>query len=256
MTPVPALPRPLRVPKMAELVSQQLRRQIIGGELAEGDALPSEASLMTQFGISRPTLREAFRVLESEGLISIRRGPHGGARVQTPSDDAAARYAGSVLEFRGTTLRDVYDAQAIIEPPCAELLAHRRKDADLVALRGQLDETRAALHDAGAAIELLNDFHALVIRLSGNQTMQVLNGMVRHIIDRSTTRHVTALAGSRRGAKALVAGFAEHEKVVELIALGEPARARRLWQRHLDEARRHHLTRSPASSILDLLERE
>jgi DNA-binding FadR family transcriptional regulator len=86
---------------MAELVAQQLRRQIIRGELPEGAALPSEAALMTRFGVSRPTLREAFRVLESEGLINVRRGAHGGARVQVPSGEAAARYAGLVLEFRG-----------------------------------------------------------------------------------------------------------------------------------------------------------
>src|SRR6266516_3287083 len=132
----------LRIPKMAELVAQQLRRQIVAGELREGDALPSEASLMAQFGVSRPTLREAFRVLESEGLISVRRGAHGGARVQIPNGEAAARYAGLVLEYRGTTLEDVYDARNIIEPPCAALLAKRRTQADLTRLRKELDQAR------------------------------------------------------------------------------------------------------------------
>ena len=105
----------VRVPKMAELVAQQLRRQIIRGELPEGAALPSEAALMTQFGVSRPTLREAFRVLESEGLINVRRGAHGGARVQIPNGEAAARYAGLVLEFRGATKRlgSVLDAEVL-----------------------------------------------------------------------------------------------------------------------------------------------
>ncbi|EIV96383.1 transcriptional regulator, partial [Frankia sp. QA3] len=61
--------RHVRVPKTAELVAAHLRRQIVRGELHEGDALPPEAVLMEQFGVSRPTLREAFRVLESEALI-------------------------------------------------------------------------------------------------------------------------------------------------------------------------------------------
>src|SRR3954452_7008063 len=116
----------VRVPKMAELVAQQLRRQIIRGELSEGEALPSEAVLMTRFGVSRPTLREAFRVLESEALINVRRGAHGGARVQIPNGDVAARYAGLVLEFRGPTLEDVYEARSIMEPPCARKLAFGR----------------------------------------------------------------------------------------------------------------------------------
>ncbi len=61
-----------RVPKTAELVAAELRRKIVRGELAEGDALPSEAALMAEFAVSRPTLREAFRVLESESLMPRR----------------------------------------------------------------------------------------------------------------------------------------------------------------------------------------
>ncbi|MET9089695.1 GntR family transcriptional regulator, partial [Streptomyces sp. NPDC004237] len=122
---------PVRVPKTAELVAARLRRMIVRGELAEGESLPSETALMEQFAVSRPTLREAFRVLESESLINVRRGARGGARVQIPEGTVAARYAGVVLEYRGTTLKDVYDARTVIEAPCAGLLAERRTDEDL-----------------------------------------------------------------------------------------------------------------------------
>src|SRR3954465_5119340 len=159
----------LRVPKMAELVSQRLRRQIVRGELTEGDALPSEAELMTQFGVSRPTLREAFRVLESEGLISVRRGAHGGARVQVPSGEAAARYAGLVLEFRGATLQDVYEARGVLEPPCARRLASRRTKSDIDRLRENIASARAALDHPATHIRLNNEFHAVMIELAGNQ---------------------------------------------------------------------------------------
>src|SRR3954462_14589391 len=167
MTVVPAAGAPalVRVPKMAELVAHRLRRQIVAGDLSGGDALPPEAALMAQFGVSRPTLREAFRVLESEGLISVRRGAHGGARVQTPNGDTAARYAGLVLEYRGTTLEDVYDARNIIEPPCAGLLAKRRTQADIKQLRAAVDDAREALDDPNTLIRVHNEFHALMIEL-------------------------------------------------------------------------------------------
>ena len=61
----------IRVPKVAELVAETIRNRILNGELKEGDSLPAEAQLLEAFGISRPTLREAFRVLETEKLISV-----------------------------------------------------------------------------------------------------------------------------------------------------------------------------------------
>src|SRR3954454_5946424 len=186
----------LRVPKMAELVSQRLRRQIVRGELSEGDALASEAELMAQFGVSRPTLREAFRVLESEGLINVRRGAHGGARVQIPNGEAAARYAGLVLEFRGATLQDVYEARGVLEPRCARRLASRRTKSDIDRLRENIASARAALDDPATHIRLNNEFHALMTELAGTQTIIVLNSMVREIIDLSSYLHVAEDAGT------------------------------------------------------------
>src|SRR5438094_705925 len=84
--------------RSAVLVAGHIRGQIVRGELEEDDALPSEAALMQRFKISRPTLREAFRILESEGLIDVRRGARGGARVRVPDHDVVARYAGLVLQ--------------------------------------------------------------------------------------------------------------------------------------------------------------
>jgi DNA-binding FadR family transcriptional regulator len=244
---------PLRIPKMAELVSQRLRRQIVRGELSEGDALPSEAALMTQFGVSRPTLREAFRVLESEGLISVRRGAHGGARVQTPNGDTAARYAGLVLEYRGTTLEDVFDARNVIEPPCAALLARRRTQADIKQLRAAVNEARDAMDDPNLLIRLHNEFHALMIELAGNQTMAVLNGMVRHIIELSSYAHVAADAGSPANIRSIRKGFRAHEKLVEHIEAREAEDAQQLWSKHLTEAESYILGGSNPKTVLDLL---
>src|SRR3954465_11097707 len=137
----------MRLPKMAEPIADQLRKQIVRGELKEGDALPSESELLDRFHVSRPTLREAFRVLESEALITGRRGAHGGARVQVPDIDVAARYAGFILEHRGTTLDDVFHARILIEPPVIGLLALRRTDEDVARLRAALEDHDAAATD-------------------------------------------------------------------------------------------------------------
>jgi DNA-binding FadR family transcriptional regulator len=225
----------------------------VQGELTEGDALPSEAELMIKFGVSRPTLREAFRVLESEGLISVRRGAHGGARVQTPNGDTAARYAGLALEFRGTTLEDVYDARNIIEPPCVALLARRRTQSDVRQLRAAIEEARVALDEPNVLIRLHNEFHNLVIELAGNRTTAVLNGMVRHIIDLSSFAHVAADAGSPANIRSIRHGFRAHERLVEHIEARDAAAATALWQKHLTAAERYMLGDVNPKTVLDLL---
>src|SRR3546814_16660333 len=79
-----AQPAFARVPKTAELVADRIRRRIISGELDEGASLPPEGQLLEQFGVSRPTLREAIRILEAERLITVTRGSRSGARVSAP----------------------------------------------------------------------------------------------------------------------------------------------------------------------------
>jgi DNA-binding FadR family transcriptional regulator len=83
----------IRVPKTAELVAAEIRNGILDGSLRPGNRLPSESTLMSSFGVSRPSLREALRLLEAEELVDIRRGVHGGAVVRRPSALPALRAA-------------------------------------------------------------------------------------------------------------------------------------------------------------------
>jgi len=244
----------IRVPKTAELVAAELRRKIVRGELAEGDALPSEAALMADFAVSRPTLREAFRVLESESLISIRRGARGGARVQVPNGNVAASYAGLVLEYRGTTLQDVYDARTLIEAPCAALLAERRTEQDLARLRVAVAQAERLMDDPQAFIRAHMEFHALMVELAGNQTLTVLNGMVRHIIELANWSHVDLDAGSPENVRANKRGFRAHVRLVELVTAWRSAEAEALWRLHLQEAENYLLSNKSMTTVLDLLD--
>ena len=83
----------IRVPKAAELVADKLRRRIVRGELKEGDKLPAESTLIEALGVSRPTMREAFRILEVESLITVSRGARGGAFLQRWPNPRLVHYA-------------------------------------------------------------------------------------------------------------------------------------------------------------------
>ncbi|WP_205446780.1 GntR family transcriptional regulator [Candidatus Frankia alpina] len=268
--PVSAVPvgRRVRVPKTAELVASQLRRRIIRGELTEGDALPPEPTLMTQFGVSRPTLREAFRVLEAEALISVRRGAHGGARVHLPSPTVAARYAGLVLEHRGATLGDVHQASAIIEPPCAALLAERHDAVDVSVLRGILAEADEVVDDPTALAAAQAAFHLAVVELTGNKSLSVVTGMLQHLVELTSAQHGHAIAGAGPDASPASAAAVDravdnrlsagatrqlHAALVDLVEIGDAAGADRHWRQHL-AAPDHAIPGGPADRcVLDLL---
>ena len=243
-----------RVPKTAELVAHRLRRQIISGELAEGDVLPAEAELTAQFGISRPTLREAFRVLESEQLISVRRGAHGGAHVHAPNPDVAARYAGLVLEHQSTTLADVYAARVMIESPCAAQLARSRTAEHLTLLWRSVDEGESFVADRHRLIRHHTEFHALVVRLAGNQTVTLLSSMLRHIIDTANVRRIEQSIRGPAADHAFEHGVRAHRRLVAYIEAGDDARAEALWQKHLEEANDFLLGLPSTTTILDLLD--
>ena len=243
----------LHMPKMAELIGDVLRRQIVHGDLKEGDTLPSEAVLMEQFGVSRPTLREAFRVLESESLITIRRGAHGGARVKGPDQKIAARFAGLILEYRGTTLRDVFDARSVIESECAGLAARHRTKRDLDRLE-EIYESISATENIAERIVKHGEFDAAVVEASGNQTFVVLVSMLRSIIDKSTQESVLATADSPATVKAYHDAHRAHRRLIDLIRKKDAAAATAHWRRHLDLAEDFVLSTGVSDhSVLDLI---
>ncbi|PPJ18234.1 GntR family transcriptional regulator [Nocardia nova] len=240
----------VRVPKTAELVAAELRRLIIRGTLSAGEALPPESELIEQFGVSRPTLREAFRVLESESLIVIRRGANGGARVQPPRREVAARYAGFILEYQGATVRDVYEARTFLEVPSVGRLARCRTDADLALLNDALDRDDRDC-DPQEAIRVHSEFHQLVVQLAGNATLAVLSDMVHHIIE-VANESLQPAVGPRAEQARRTTGRT-HRKLVEHIRDRDPDAAEELWRRHLGEAEGYVLGGDPGSTVLDLL---
>jgi GntR family transcriptional regulator, transcriptional repressor for pyruvate dehydrogenase complex len=244
--------QPFRVPKMAEMIADHLRRQIVRGELLEDDTLPSEHELQVRFSVSRPTLREAFRILESESLISVRRGAHGGARVRIPNTDVAARYAAVILEYRQTTLDDLYQARIVIEPAAVGLLAAQRTDEVVVRLRAALEEHDALVDDPRRSIRAHTAFHALLIELTGNQTLQVLTGMIEQIISLANWMHIESDAGTPEYDSASHRGLKAHHRIVDLIEAGGVAGATELWRKHLTEAR-DYLLRADVKTVLDLM---
>jgi len=219
-------------PKAAEVVAAALRRRIILGELHEGEALPPESELLADLKVSKPTLRQAIRILESESLVSVRRGPRGGIYVSVPTIETAAGYAATVLKYRRTDTADLFEAAAALEGPCVAMLARSRTPEQLDRLRAAVTAEADALDDPKRLLELENDFHRLVLKCAGNATLQVLCEMIRSVIDATTRRYVSGARPDEHG-PAIAAGARTHRRVVDLIEQRDAEAAEALWRKHI-----------------------
>lgn len=243
----------VRPQKMAEMVAGRVRQMIARGELSDGEWLPTEPLLMARFGVSRPTLREAFRLLEADSLVTIRRGPPGGARVTIPGPEAAAAQFGLLLTLSGTTLRDVYDARMVIEPTAARRLAEKGTIADRRQLGAVLDELRENIDDPRAFGRLTIKFHQTVVDLSGNKTLRTVIGMLVEIIIRHIEHTYSTAeqppeeiaADNRRALKS-------YERLVSLINAKDGEGAEKFWIRHM-RAAAQFLLHDADLQIVDLL---
>jgi len=242
--------RAVRVPKTAELVANQLRRDIVRKTIEPGSALPSEAQLMEDFGVSRPTLREAIRILESEALVSVTRGSRGGARVHPPNIAVASRYAGQLLQMRDTTLEDVHAARLILEPPAARMVAERADPAAVEALNSVIEEELEALDDPHAFAQASTRFHEVLVELSGNQTLAVLVGMLHEIIEMHAESSLEKSLDEGRSKKFKAVRSAQ--KLVALIEAGEAEKAEAHWHAHVENAGRSILKSVGRKAVVDL----
>ena len=130
-----------RLREKPQQIADELRRLIVSGELSEGDSLGHEPDLVERFGVSRPSLREALRILEAEGLISVVRGMLGGVVVHEPDGRMTARTAALVLQARNVSLADVHEARSLLEPTAVRVVASlRSRRAAVAELRRLIDD--------------------------------------------------------------------------------------------------------------------
>ena len=232
----------LRPPKTGELIATHLRRQIVRGELRPGETLPAESQLMEQYGVARPTLREAFRILESEALLSVRRGSRGGARVIAPDASVAARYVGLLLQIQGATINDVYEARMISEPPCARLLALRHTDEDIEKLTQVVDELKGEvaarkpfIPDPQIWSNLTYRFHELILEGCGNKTMAVQGAVLADIVATHMRTKIARRDDSDTDERFQLV-IRSYTKLINLVKAGNAAAAEKHWRSHMEGA--------------------
>jgi DNA-binding FadR family transcriptional regulator len=242
---------PVRIPKAAAVVAARLRRRIVSGDLEHGGSLPNESQLMRHFEVSRPTVREALRILESESLIAVKRGANGGAKVQRPDVSVTARHAALWLRTQQTPLVDVFEARRVIEPAAAGLLAANRTDDNLQVLRQSHERLLALADDAVAFPSAAAQFHLQVVELAGNRTLALFGRIMLDIVD----THNRAIFDVRPPDGSQVErANREHAELLAHVEARDVDAAAASWERHMSNATRLALDTLGADTTINLAE--
>jgi GntR family transcriptional regulator, transcriptional repressor for pyruvate dehydrogenase complex len=227
-----------RKPKVAEVTARAIGEQIISRTLAEGAALPNERLMAEEFGVGRTTIREALRLLETQGVIRIKPGPGGGPMVRRPRPDDLVGAMTLILQFLGATLDEVAVAREAVEPAVAALAAERITPEELAGLQGTIDRMRARIDDDAVFYEENDAFHAHLARAAGNTVLLV----IAETLERVTANADTAVEYPVR-TRARIADA--HQRIVDALADHDARGAADEADEHMGEFRRYARRRYP-----------
>lgn len=241
------------------MVADILRERIVSGTLAKGDKLPRQEDLLAEFNVSKPSMREALRILETEGLVSVQRGKLGGAVVHAPQSHDAAYMLALVLQAKQVPIDDVGAALQNLEPVCAGLCAERTDRRAVVReLRRVHEASVAAMGDDVAFARELRRFHAAVVASCGNDTVKTVVGSLEDLWSAKETVAIeadgTRSAAVRRAQRD--SSLKSHAQIIALIEKGDAAGVNRAWNRHDCVIQQRHRSGGSTEMIMATLLRQ
>lgn len=222
--------RPVRTRRTFEEAAEQIADGVRNGALRVGDRLPGERALAAQMEISRPTLREAIKVLVTAGVLEVRRGADAGMFVST--DVVPADLVRERADLRLGEVGAVLEARRIVEPGVARLAAQRASAGDLAALSRSIEAMRRIVAagygpgDEDRFLQLDVQFHLALARAAGNATVErLMRQLFRELeIARDMAMHEPLVPEWT---------IAVHEETLAALAAGDEDALDEVMDRHL-----------------------
>ena len=228
--PVIAFSR-ITAPKAADVLADELRARIRSGEWPEGLALPTERDLSAQTSLSRTTVREALRMLEVDGLIEIRPGRGGGARVRRPAGDEMTRQLELFIWGRNIGVEHLHDVRTALEALGAEGAARNRTEADLADLVAKTVAVEAAVGDLTRYLDANLAWHMAIVRASHNELLISFMEVLSQAIHDAT--EIAAFDSE----EVRMSTLKIHRAILAAVVDGDADAARRRMTRHVSAAR-------------------
>lgn len=216
--------KPAQRVRAYEAIVQQIEGAIYTGRLVPGQRLASERELMRQFGVSRATVREALRVLESSGLIKLRHGdPGGGAKVQPFSTDILRKPITSLIHLENVDLSGTVEFRMVLEGASTHLAALARSEQQLDLMKRRNEEVRRQIgSDLDGFIAADAEFHKAVAQSCGNLLLSSCGEVIHAIVVDLVAEKLLRAADTT----ALMQEIVErHGRILQAIAARDPLQA-------------------------------
>jgi GntR family transcriptional regulator, transcriptional repressor for pyruvate dehydrogenase complex len=214
--------RPSRAP---DVVAAGLRRQILSGDLAPGDSLPTEAELISQLGVSRETVRMALRLLDAEGLTTTSQG-RSGVRIRHPEPERVARSLVQLFTLTGATWGDLLSFRIMLEPAA---VAHVAEHATKPQRERIADVAEGGIAPDGTGY---HEFHESLVEASGNPLLTTVLAAVEQAVRWAAAEEDITQFDRDEAAKS-------HRAIAAAISAKDPYQAQRRMEQHLEAALRH-----------------
>ena len=221
--------KPVEKKKAYEDIVQQIRTLIEEGKLKRNDHLPSERDLSETFRVSRTTVREAIRTLESMKLLQSRQGD--GTYVLASSEESLIHPLAVALFNEKDDIRDIFYIRKIIEPHVAELAAENATPQEIEEMGRILQQQEESIGRGENIIETDSAFHSLMVKATTNRVMERLIAALIGLLKQSRQKYLTEDENYERATRSLEG----HQRVLSAIKKGDGNAARKSMLQHLED---------------------
>ena len=240
--------------RLYQRIVEQIEDAMVRGELRPGQRLPSERELVTQFGASRPTVREALRVLESNGLVRSRPGDPNGPEILPFSPKGLAKQMTRLVQVEEMSIAELVSFRMILDGSANLLAAQLRSEEELALMDKTIDAMEAAI---GKSYEEFSEadvaFHDAVAFASRNALIKVCNQVVRGVVLSLISDKVNRAQNSNA---LMRESLQHHQEVLGAIRLRDGVAAARISRQNLYDYYVEYVPEEDREPLLALLDQD